>query len=183
MSEDIIARSGPVALRRLQNTDEDMSLLHAWLTDPQVVARVYAEGAPWTPEKIRRAFAGKTGAKGPSGCIILRDGKPVGYLQFYPVRRDSYDASTFAQSQLRGAYGVDMFIGIPSLWRRGIGKAAVTALAEYLRLKSVKCLCADPASDNEIGLRFWPKMGFDPLEVIADYDNPNKQCLLMLKQL
>lgn len=183
MTENIIARSGAVALRRLQNTDEDMTLLLSWLTDPKVVARVYAEGAPWTLEKVRRAFAGHTRPTGTAGCIILRDDQPVGYLQYYPVRRDSYAASTFAQSQMAGAYGVDMFIGLPGLWRKGTGSAALKALEGLLRTKKVSALCADPSTENEIGLRFWPKMGFDPLEVIEDYDDPAKQCLLMIKRL
>ena len=183
MNEDILARRADVAIRRLQNTDEDMALLLKWLTDPQVVSRVYAEGAPWTDGKIRRAFAGKTRPTGTAGCIILRGDAPVGYLQFYPVRRDSYAASTFAQSQMKGAYGVDMFIGEPGLWRKGIGGKALLALEEHLRGKGVRCLCADPAADNEAGLRFWPKMGFDPLEVIEDYDDPARQSILMLKTL
>lgn len=183
MSEELLARRGDVSIRRLQNTDEDMALLLSWLTDPMVVAHVYAEGAPWTMEKVRRAFAGKTRPTGTAGCIILHGGQPVGYVQFYPVRRDSYAASTYAQSQMRSACGVDMFIGIPSLWRKGIGGKALLALEEYLRAKGVRCLCADPSTENEIGLRFWPKMGFDPLEVIEDYDDPTRQCLLMLRTL
>lgn len=183
MTDQIIASSGSVALRRLENTDEDMALLLSWLTNDKVVARVYAEGAPWTAEKIRRAFVGKTRATGTAGCIILREGAPVGYLQFYPVRRDSYLASTYALSQLRNAYGVDMFIGDPQLWRRGIGRQAFGALETLLRGKGARMLCADPASDNEIGLRFWPKMGFDPLEVIEDADDPSSQYVLMLKNL
>lgn len=183
MNEEILARHADVAIRRLQNTDEDMALLLAWLQQPEVTAHVYAEGTPWTDGKIRRAFAGKTRPTGPAGCIILQGGQPVGYLQFYPVRRDSYAASTWAQSQMQGAYGVDMFIGVPALWRRGIGSKALLTLEEYLRRKGVRSLCADPATDNEIGLRFWPKMGFDPLEVIEDYDDPARQCVLMMKSL
>ncbi len=183
MNDEILASCADVSIRRLQNTEEDMALLLSWLTDPKVVARVYAEGAPWTIEKVRRSFAGKTRPTGTAGCIILQGERPVGYLQFYPVRRDSYACSTWAESQLKGAYGVDMFIGIPALWRKGLGCKAITALEEYLRRKNVRCLCADPAVDNEIGLRFWPKMGFDPLEVIEDYDDSHKQSVLMIKKL
>lgn len=183
MSEEIFARHADVSLRRLRNDDADMALLLTWLTDPKVVARVWAEGAPWTDGKIRREFAAAARPTGTCGCIILHGEQPVGYLQFYPVRRDSYAASTFAQSQMKGAYGVDMFIGVPSLWRKGLGGKALAALEGHLRLKGVRCLCADPSTENEIGLRFWPKMGFDPLEVIEDYDDPAKQALLMLKKL
>lgn len=182
-SEGIFAACGAVALRRLQNTEEDMALLHAWLTDPQVVARAYQEGVPWTMDKVRRAFADKTRATGTMGCIILRDGQPVGYVQYYPVHRDSYAASPFAQSRMKGAYGVDMFIGIPSLWHKGIGRAVLTALGSYLRDKGVRALCADPSAENDVALRFWPSQGFDPLEVIEDYDDPSKQCVLMMKPL
>jgi len=183
MNGEFFATQGDVALRRLENTDGDMALLLAWLTNSTVVARAWSEGAPWTDGKIRRAFAGKTRPTGTCGCIICFRGQPVVYLQFYPVRRDSYEASTFAQNQMKGAYGVDMFIGDPSLWHKGIGSKAVAALEGHLRSKGVRTLCADPAADNEVALRFWPKLGFDPLEVIEDQDDPSRQCVLMLKNL
>ncbi|MBQ8200892.1 MAG: GNAT family N-acetyltransferase [Clostridia bacterium] len=184
MNEDILARNGSIALRRLSNDDSDIQLLYQWLSDPKVTAHVYAEGVPWTYEKVCAAFGRKVlAADSVTACLILRNDQAVGYLQFYPVRRDSYLCSADLIKKLRGAYGVDMFIGVPSLWRKGLGSAALRALEDCLRSRGAGKLCADPAADNEPGLRFWPKAGFEPLEVIEDYDDPSKQAILMMKQL
>lgn len=184
MSDEILAVSGPVALRLLNDDDADMQQLLKWLSDPRITRHVYGEGVPWTPEKVRAKFAPKARpGSATTACLILRNGQPAGYVQCYPVKRDSYLCSQPVQKQLRGAYGVDMFIGVPAWQRKGLGSAALRALEDVLRRKGVRCLCADPAADNEPGLRFWPKAGFEPIEVIEDYDDPARQSILMKKML
>lgn len=184
MTDEMLASAGSVSIRRLRNDEADMNLLLQWLTDQKVIAHVYGEGAPWTYEKVCRAFVGKTRPGGMTcGCIIESSGQPVGYVQFYPVKRDSYLCSDFALKQLRGAYGMDMFIGIPALWRKGLGSKALKAVESHLKKQNARLLCVDPAADSEPGLRFWPKAGFEPLEVIENYDDPSRQSILMIKEL
>lgn len=184
MADELLASSGTVSIRRLRDDEADMRLLHQWLSDDRVIAHVYGEGAPWSYEKVCKAFAGKTRPGGLTcGCMILNAGQPVGYLQFYPVKRDSYLCSDSVLRQLRGAYGLDMFIGVPSLWRKGLGSKALKAAESHLKKLNVRLLCVDPAADSEPGLRFWPKAGFEPVEVIENYDNPSRQSILMTKNL
>lgn len=174
-----------VTIRRLRDDETDMQALLTWLTDERVLAHVYDEDAPWDMEKIRESFAENAAPDSEvAGWMICVDGVPVGYMQHYAVTPESYrftDVVPF--SLLAGAFGTDMFIGKPDMWRRGIGRQAVELLAAHLRQQGVTRLCADPAMDNDHGMAFWPKAGFIPLGAVPEYDHPEKQSMLMLKTL
>lgn len=174
-----------VSIRRLRDDDADMKSLLTWLTDERVLAHVYDEDAPWDMEKIRDNFAENAAPDSEvAGWMICLDGTPVGYMQHYPVTEDSYrftDEVPF--SLLEGAFGTDMFIGVPELWHKGIGRQAVELLAEKLHKQGVARLCADPATDNDHGMAFWQRVGFVPLGAVPEYDHPEKQSLLMVRTL
>lgn len=174
-----------VTIRRLRDDDADMQALLTWLTDERVLAHVYDEDAPWDMDKIRDSFADNAALDSEvAGWMILADDVPVGYMQHYPVTEDSYRFTRdLPFSCLDGAYGTDMFIGVPEMWRRGIGRRAVDLLAEHLRPQGVERLCADPATDNDHGMAFWPKAGFIPLGTVPEYDHPEKQSMLMVRLL
>ena len=174
-----------VNIRRLQDTDADMACLLDWLTDEQVLAHVYDEDAPWTMEKIRACFAENAAPDAETaGWLILADDQPVGYMQHYPIPEESYRfTQDVSFAMLDGAYGTDMFIGVPALWRMGIGRAAVEQLAAHLRSMGVTRLCADPCTENDHGMSFWPKVGFVPLGCVPEYDHPEKQSMLMIRAL
>ena len=174
-----------VTIRRLQNTAADMNSLLTWLTDERVLRHVYDEDAPWNLTKIQEAFAENAEADSEvAGWMILLDGEPVGYMQHYPITEESYRFTTDVPfSLLEGAYGTDMFIGVPELWRRGIGRKAVELLAEFLRSSGVKRLCADPCTENDHGMAFWPRAGFVPIGMVPEYDHPEKRSMLMVRDL
>ena len=174
-----------VTIRRLVDDDKDMRALLTWLTDEHVLAHVYDEDAPWNMEKIRESFAENASPDSETaGWMILCDGEPVGYMQHYAITPDSYRfTAELPFSLLEGAYGTDMFIGIPELWRMGIGRQAIELLAAHLQTLGVSRLCADPATDNDHGMAFWGKVGFVPLGIVPEYDHPEKQSMLMVKPL
>ena len=174
-----------ISIRRLQACEADMTALLTWLSDERVLAHVYDEDAPWDLEKIRDCFAENAADDSEvCGWMICADTEPVGYMQHYPITEDSY---RFTQdlpfSRLAGAYGTDMFIGIPELWRMGIGRRAIELLADHLRKLGVTRLVADPCTENDHGMTFWPKAGFIPLGEVPEYDHPEKRSMLMVKTL
>lgn len=174
-----------VTIRRLRDDDRDLQALLTWLTDARVLAHVYDEDAPWDMEKIICNFAGNAAPDSEvAGWMICANGTPVGYMQHYPVTEDSYRFTADVPYALfAGAWGTDMFIGVPELWRKGIGRQAIELLAAHLRREGVTRLCADPAADNAHGMAFWPKAGFVPVGPVPEYDHPEKQSILMIRNL
>lgn len=175
-----------IRIRRMMNTEKDMNTLLKWLSDPQVLEWWGAEEAPWDLEKVSSEFGNLTHSRSKeAACFILLDELPIGYVQYYPIARDSYkfkDEETFLS--VKGGYGIDMFIGEPVLWGQGIGKKAVKILEKQLSDElQVGILCVDPEMENERAVHFWKSAGFIPISVIKNYDDDNKESILMVRRL
>ncbi|MCH5186245.1 MAG: GNAT family N-acetyltransferase [Oscillospiraceae bacterium] len=163
-----------------------MKLLADWLSDPGVLEYVYGEGAPWDTEKVKRVFGDKTeDGGGEAGCFIVLDGKEIGYMQYYPIREDSYkfnDRDTYIR--LKPGFGIDMFIGKPELWDKGIGSRAVGLITEYLKnTYNIPLLCADPETGNARAVHFFQKVGFERIDIVENYDDRTKQSFLTVKNI
>lgn len=168
----------------MKNTEKDMNTLLKWLSDPQVLEWWGAEEAPWDLDKVIKEFGENTAPDSTVvACFILLDENPIGYVQYYPIEQDSYkfnDEDTY--HSVKGGYGLDMFIGEPTLWGQGIGKKAVKALEKQLSDElQVDILCVDPERDNKRAVHFWKKAGFTPISFIKNYDDDNKESILMVK--
>ena len=175
-----------IHIRRMMNTEKDMNTLLKWLSDPQVLEWWGAEDAPWDLDKVMNEF-GENTASGSTvvACFILLDETPIGYMQYYPIERDSYkfnDEDTY--KAVKDGYGLDMFIGEPALWGQGIGKKAVKILEKQLSDElQAGILCVDPEMENERAVHFWKSAGFIPISVIKNCDDDNKESILMLRHL
>lgn len=171
-----------ISIRTLENTEKDCNLLLSWLSDEKVTEFAYNENLPWTLEKVKEEFMNSDETE---KCLILYENEEVGYIQFYPVEMDSYKFENKEDYKIfEGAYGFDMFIGVPSLWNNGIGKKVLLILEEYLyKEKGVVKFVCDPNALNESGLIFWQKAGFKPLFEVKDYDDDTKKSLLMMKEI
>lgn len=175
---------GNISLRPVENVEGDMRLLLKWLTNPEVLRWAYGEDAPWDLEKITEQFGKKTtGDSSTVGCFIALGGKEIGYIQYFPIEEDSYKFNSREMyGKVVGGFGIDIFIGEPELWGQGIGGRAVDLIVEWLRNNTTaRLICADPATDNERGLRFWKKNGFEPIGLIENYDDSSKMSMLMMK--
>lgn len=175
-----------VSIRFMENTENDMAMLLSWLTNPDVLQYVYAENAPWNIEKIWGEFSEKaTGESSVVACMIMYQDREIGYIQYYPIEEYSYklnDQSLY--EQIKGGYGVDMFIGEPELWQKGIGSQALNILEDHFRKTlNMHTICVDPAVDNERGIAFWRNVGFETIDIIENYDDVNVKSLLMAKRL
>ena len=175
-----------IRIRRMRNTEKDMNTLLKWLSDPQVLEWSWSEDAPWDLDKVTKEFGENTDLHSTVvACFILLDEQPIGYVQYYPIERDSYkfdDEVTY--KSVKGGYGVDMFIGEPALWGQGIGKAAMKALEKQLSDElQVDILCVDPETENKRAVHFWKKAGFTPISFIKNYDDDNKESILMVRRL
>ena len=55
---------------------------------------------------------------------VLHEGRPVGYIQYYT--HDDEEKREYGLGYAGTAYGMDMFIGAPELWNKGIGTQVVS---------------------------------------------------------
>lgn len=173
---------GELSVRRMRDNSDNRALLLNWLTDPNGVTTIaWKEGIPWDAHKIDEAFFADIADEKLIPCIIEQDGRAIGYIQFYPLDDESYRFTEQVTSiQLSGGYGVDLFIAYPELWGKGIGTRVIKAMVDYLiHTLGAVIVCADPGEENRRSVACWLKAGFVPIGKVADYDEPDNQCILM----
>jgi len=174
--------SDNISVRKMNNSLEDKSLLLEWLSNPEVLEFAWGEGALWDMQKIENEFEEKmTGSENVTACIVEYNGKSIGYIQYYPIEKDSYAFNEqVPYEDFVGGYGMDLFIGYPELWGEGIGVKIVSGMASYLiNTLGAKVVCADPEENNQRSVRCWIKAGFISSGKIQNYDEPEKNSILM----
>ncbi len=172
-----------LSFREMSDTDEDKAQLLEWLSNPSVVEWAWKENAPWDMKKIEVHFVPKIlPGSDTTPCFLELNGEAIGYIQYYPIAKDSYlFEPPLSYKQFEGGYGLDLMIGYPGLWNKGVGNKAVRMMADYLiASKGARLVCADPEENNPRSIACWSKAGFTPVGVIPNFDEPENRSVLMI---
>jgi len=166
--------SGPSVdlIRRMREEPPEFELLVAWREEPHVAEWWDTDDPPLTYE---RAVAEYLEDLEPPGhtipCIIELSGRPIGYVQVYAWAAFAKEAEEIGMPADEGAWGLDIFIGDPSLIGTGVGSRAVELVCRYLfdnrRARSV-ALCT--AIENTRAQRAYEKAGFVKVRRVLDTD-------------
>jgi len=172
--EGTLARKDDIAIRRMRPTDEDFAQLLVWRREPHVRAVWDTdddEGA-FTDVGIRAAYGPHTDpADATVATFIEVDGRPAGYLQFYPWSAYAEEADAMGVPVDDGTWGLDIFLGDPSLLASGIGPRAIDLLCRYLRrAHSATRVALLTAVDNERAQRAYEKAGMRKVGIRLDLD-------------
>ena len=100
--------------------------------------------------------------------LILVDGEPVGYIQYWFLghhQNEDWTADNPWLKELpREAVGVDLSIGHADKLSSGIGSAALSAFVVHLRTLGHETIIIDPDPANVRAVRAYTKAGFRPVE-------------------
>lgn len=151
-----------VGLRPMQV--DDLKLVARWLAEPHV-ARWYLVGSSVEREleDVRRAV---NGADDVHMLIVLFDGEPIGWCQWYACAVDPEWAAEIGAAP--GDCGIDYAIGDPARVGGGVGTELVAALVELVRAARPGCgIVAGPEAANLASRRVLERNGFDLVAVKA----------------
>lgn len=179
----LIQRDG-LSIRLMRDTAEDYTLMAGWLSDERVLAFYEGRDNPFPLERIIAQYSPLVlRLDDVTPCIIEQAGVPLGYIQFYPL--DAADAAVYELSTTDGVYGLDLFIGDPSAWNRGIGTRAITLMCDYLfGTLGAQTLSIDPEAWNVRAIRCYEKCGFRKLKLLPAHELHEaelRDCWLMLR--
>jgi aminoglycoside 6'-N-acetyltransferase len=175
-ARDELAREGDLAIRRLRDERDDYDLLVRWRNEPHVAEWWSTDDDP-TPTTLDRVIE----RQGPhadepwvTDCIITVDGRPVGYVQFYPWSAEADEAEEMGIPDTDGSYGLDIFIGEPGMIDRGVGSRTVALLARHLfeKCDATSVALLSPVG-NERAHHAYEKAGFRKVEQVLDTDVVN----------
>ncbi len=158
---------GEYCLRRMEDTLDDYSLLARWLTDERILQFYEGRDNPFPLEKVKVKYAPRVlSAEGVTPCIMEYECRPVGYLQFYLADPGEY------QFDGRGkVYALDLFIGVPEYWGKGLGTQFLRLLLGYLfEDKGADWVILDPHVDNIRAIRAYEKCGFRRLKLLPHHE-------------
>jgi aminoglycoside 6'-N-acetyltransferase len=150
-----MSESPTVSLRPMQPADLD--LVAGWLADPEV-ARWYLTGSTIADE-IEELMGCVSGADPTTALIVLLEGEPVGWCQWYlcsayPEHADGVGAGP-------GDVGIDYAIGDRTRRGHGLGTALIVELvAQVRRSHPGSAIFADPQASNLGSRRVLEKNGF-----------------------
>ena len=173
------AASG-VALRWMRDEPAEFELLARWLSDERVLEWVYGRDDPYSLEDTLEKFGPRTRGEDPvRPCFMLADGQPVGYLQYYPVEKaEDYELETAEHT-----WGLDLFIGEPDFWNRGIGTTTLQLIIRHLfDHRAAQRIVIDPRVDNPRAIRCYEKAGFRKIKILHEHElheGTHRDCWLM----
>ena len=162
-----IAQPG-LSIRLMRDEPQDYELMAKWLTDERVLEFAYGRDKPFGVDRVLARFRPRVrGEDEVVPCILGHNDIPVGYMQYYPVSA----GREYGIEAVTGVFGVDLFIGEPDLWDRGIGAQALGMLVRHLfsALGAVRVVI-DPLVTNERAIRCYEKSGFKKVKVLARHE-------------
>ena len=155
-----------VSLRPL--APDDAPLLLGWLTDPRVLEYWEGPHEVFTPERVREDFYDDTDPT--VRCVIQYLGRDIGYLQYYPLDSEGFAEYQYSRTELR-VFGIDQFIGEPELWGKGIGRAFVRLICEFLQERlGAQAVVLDPHADNLRAIRCYEACGFKKVKLLPEHE-------------
>ena len=160
-TESPFAQADDVSIRRMRDDMRDYLLMSKWLMDDRVLEFYAGRDKPHNVEKVMLDYG--PGARGEDvviPCILNWRKKPVGFIQYYPL--------TESESH---QYGVDMFIGEPTLWSQGLGTRALRCLIDCLfNMVNASRVVIDPHVSNHRAIRSYENSGFRKFKLLPKHE-------------
>ena len=166
------------ALRNLGDDDEDWERLAKWFANPHV-REFYREDSDIQQVQAKFGPRTYTGSR-VRPRVILHDGIPIGYAQFYPLTEEEVRAYQLPNTIRWG--GFDLLIGDKTLWGRGIGKAVIRQLLDEIVALGLSHVAIDTADHNLRAIALYQKMGFEMERVLKRWEL-NQSNVLMIQEL
>jgi aminoglycoside 6'-N-acetyltransferase len=182
------AVDGELSFRCMRDNDEDHAVVAGWLADDEVATHFGGRDRPRSAEALRAKYAGRIRGGPAWPTLLVRDGRPIGFLQFHALTDldDADDAKAFGVAEPAGRYGIDLYVGTPALWGTGIGSRAIGAFIRWLFAeRGAVAVYADPPVDNPRAVRAFEKAGMRKLRVLSAhefYEGERRDCWLLVAE-
>lgn len=135
---------------------EDIPLIHSWIMRPHL-REYWIEAGLEDFETFKKNYEGKISSEKASPYIVLLQGKPIGYIQSYPINKKTF--------------GIDQFIGVPEFVNKGLGSMFVKEFTDELLLSNkTSKIITDPSILNLRAQKAYEKAGFKKKAALQSLD-------------
>ncbi|MDE5413440.1 GNAT family N-acetyltransferase [Alkalihalobacterium chitinilyticum] len=162
----MLAAKGRLSIRKLMDCESDYKLLFKWLNDEVVQEFYEGKSVKHTLEQIHDEYRSRAiGENYVQSCIIVYGEIAIGYLQYYHLQPE--EIKVYGAARNEQVYGIDLFIGEPTYWNKGIGTDVIKLTVDFLfSKKGVHEIFIDPQTWNERAIACYEKCGFQKVKVL-----------------
>ena len=146
-------------------TQEDIPLLFAWFLQPHVHSWW---AVPETEHEFADYILKKIAGDNPFAFMVLCEGEPLGYIQYYYLNGDLTADETWLPELPQRTVGIDQIIGDKNMLGKGYGTLFIAEFIQYLTsyaAPDITTVIADPDSRNYGAIRCYEKVGFKSMGV------------------
>ena len=157
-------------------TIKDYEVMTKWLNTPEVLEYYGDIQSPFSLEQIIEKYEPRIkGVSQITPYIAQLNTIPIGFMQRYRVLEKDQLAFGYQNNQI--IYGMDMFIGEPTLFGKGYGtQMLIKFVIDLFETTDAEIIILDPEITNERAIRCYEKCGFVKVKKIN-----HKTCWLMNK--
>jgi RimJ/RimL family protein N-acetyltransferase len=167
------ALPAPWGLRLLLPEPDDVALLVGWMAAPHV-SQFWQQD--WPAERWARVLAAQHAGDFSRPCLVLRAGRPFGYLELYRTARD-----VVSRQYPAGPHdlGVHLAIGDLASTGRGLGRELLRAVVAALLHADPACarVLVEPDVRNQAARKMFAAAGF---RLLQESDLGHKRAALMV---
>jgi len=160
--KEYIIEDKELSIRKLMDTDEDLTMLGNWRNDERVSKYYGGRDKDNSLKGMKEKYLDRIHGKSlTTPCIIEYLKKEAGYIQYYKFDKKKYEEHSL--SEYKNAYGIDIFIAPDAGHSKGLGSRSLKLMCSYL----FDTLNADiveicPRTVNKRAVHAYEKAGFTP---------------------
>jgi RimJ/RimL family protein N-acetyltransferase len=175
---------GDLTIRPMRDDPEEFNLLVRWRAEPHVHEWWDPDDPVPTMEEVIEHYGPAVRGEEPTtACVFELDGRPAGYVQFYPWLPYLQEEPSIDIRPDERTFGLDIHIGEPDLIEQGLGTRVVELVCRYLENDlGVSWVALITEVANHRAQRAYEKAGFRKVRQVLDTDTRGGQravCWLM----
>lgn len=156
--------------------EQDVPILARWRSDERIMESYAVYRGAVSEAQVREEFLPK-GHDRPrdqgtgrfyeyQACIVEEQGRAVAFVQYHRLRTSDADLIGYPRGER--SYEMDLFVGDPNRWGRGLGTRAIVIARDFLREhRGAVRVLAVPYADNARSIRAFEKAGFHVARTLA----------------
>jgi aminoglycoside 6'-N-acetyltransferase len=168
----VLIEKEDLVIRRMLDVDEDYDRMVRWRNRPHVRRWWDVDEHPLTVMTAVDEYRPDTRPGAAStACIVEREGRPVGFMQFYRWSSYAAEAKEVGIPFDDRTWGIDVFVGEPDEIGRGLGTRMMELLCGYLEsAMGASAVVLTTAVDNTAAIKCYRKAGFRQVAEVLDTD-------------
>ena len=150
-------------------SEKHFSFIHTWFNTPHIQA--FYSLKTWTIEEVCQKLTPYIQGIGEiKSYVIDFDKIPIGYIQYYPVKKHPWENQDLTQEIIQNSAGIDFFIGDKEFIGKGFGIQILNIFLENYIWPHYRYCLADPDIRNEASMRLFKQCGFTEYQKINSKD-------------